>query len=492
MSGRAAALRTAIAQRAARVSLRTRLVAVLVSLLLVTCAVVAFVSLLLLHNFLQSRLDQQLAQAGQRFALSLEHPSPDHDPDDALFGSVVGQPVGTLGARAVGGTVTAAAVVGRPGRLTHDDREALARLAASSSPHTVRLPDLGEYRVSVTAGRDGDLLITGLPEGALDETIRRLAAIETTVFGIAVVVAVMAGAVAVRWSLRPLHRVTATALRVSALPLESGEVSMPERVPESAPNTEVGQVAEAFNAMLEHVENSLSQRHTSEDRLRHFAADASHELRTPVAVIGSHAEFVLRTAPDLPVEVRQAIDRIHAESLRMGRLVEDLLMLARLDAQPRLERSDVDLTRIALDAVGDLGRTASEHRWQLDLPSEPVIVRGDAHALHQALANLLVNARTHTPPGTVVTVTVRPADAEEIVELSVTDDGPGIAPETLAHVFERFRRGEHGHGPGAGTDGGNAGLGLSIVEAIVRAHDGTVSVTSQPGRTEFVIRLPGR
>jgi two-component system OmpR family sensor kinase len=478
--------RSAIAARTARISLRARLVAVLVALLLVTSAVVAIVSLLLLHNFLQDRLDQQLVQAGQRYAISLEHPSSDRDPDDAAFSSVVGQPEGTLGARAADGVVTAAGVVGRPGSLSDGARSVIASFRVSTKPRSVDLPVLGEYRVLVTAGRDGDLLVTGLPEHAVDETITQLATIETTVFGIAVVVAAITGAVSVRLSLRPLHRVTGTALRVSALPLGTGEVSMPERVPTSAPGTEVGQVAEAFNSMLEHVEKSLSQRHTSEDRLRHFAADASHELRTPVAVIRSHAEFVLRTAPDLPDDVRQAVERIHAESDRMGRLVDDLLLLARLDAQPGIERSDVDLTRLALDAVGDLRRTAAEHRWQLDLPPEPVQVRGDAHALHQAVANLLGNARTHTPPGTIVTVTVRIPDTAGIVELSVRDDGPGIPGIVLPHVFERFRRGDHSRGP----DTSNAGLGLSIVEAIVRAHDGTITVQSEPGRTEFTVHLP--
>jgi two-component system OmpR family sensor kinase len=261
---------------------------------------------------------------------------------------------------------------------------------------------------------------------------------------------------------------------------------MPERVPEPASGTEVGQVAEAFNSMLEHVENSLSQRHASEDRLRHFVADASHELRTPVAVIGSHAEFALRTSPDLPADVGDAIRRIHAEADRMGHLVDDLLLLARLDAHPVLEKSDVDLTRLALDAVGDLRRTAAEHRWQLDLPADPVRLLGDGHALYQAVANLLGNARTHTPPDTVVMVTVAAADANGIVELSVRDDGPGIAPDVLPDIFERFRRGDQRRSPGAS----NAGLGLAIVEAIVRAHDGTITVTSEAGRTEFVVRLP--
>ncbi len=171
-----------------------------------------------------------------------------------------------------------------------------------------------------------------------------------------------------RLSLRPLDRVASTAQRVSELPLASGEVSLPERVANPGPGTEVGQVADAFNHMLEHVESALSERQASEDRLRHFVADASHELRTPVAVIGSHAEYALHTSPDLPAPVRQALGRISAESGRMGHLVDDLLLLARLDAGAPPARDDVDLTRLVLDAVSDARVTAAEHHWQLDLP----------------------------------------------------------------------------------------------------------------------------
>jgi two-component system, OmpR family, sensor kinase len=275
-------------------------------------------------------------------------------------------------------------------------------------------------------------------------------------------------------------------LRVSDLPLASGEVALSERVPNAGgPGTEVGQVAEAFNHMLEHVESALSERHASEDRLRHFVADASHELRTPVAVIGSHAEFALHTEPDLPAQVQPALRRISAESDRMGHLVEDLLLLARLDAGRPLARDDVDLTRLVVDAVSDARVTATDHRWQLDLPAEPVTLRGDQHALHQALSNLLANARTHTPAGSTVNVTVEPA-TDGIVTMRVCDDGPGIPPDVRPHVFERFVRADNART----HTSGNAGLGLSIVAAIVHAHAGHVAVTSEPGRTEFTLSLP--
>lgn len=462
------------------------MVAVLLALLLTTCAVVAVVSAFALRRFLVDRLDEQLRAAGQRYSLSLEHPS-DHDADNGQFESVIGQPSGTLGARAESGRVTAIGIVGPHAGIDDDDRGALAHLRPGG-PRTIHLPHLGEYRVLATAGRDNDLLITGLPEHGVDETIGRLAVIEAIVFGIAVVVAGSAGAICVRLSLRPLRRVASTALRVSDLPLASGEVALSERVPNpGGPGTEVGQVAEAFNHMLEHVESALSERHASEDRLRHFIADASHELRTPVAVIGSHAEYALHTSPDIPDEVRQALDRIRAESGRMGHLVEDLLLLARLDAGRPLARDEVDLTRLVVDAVSDARVTATDHHWQLDLPAEPVTLHGDQHALHQAVSNLLANARTHTPAGSTVIVTVEPM-TDSTVRLRVRDDGPGIPPNVRPHVFERFVRADNARS----HTSGNAGLGLSIVAAIVRAHGGHVDVTSQPGRTEFVLRFPAR
>jgi two-component system OmpR family sensor kinase len=283
--------------------------------------------------------------------------------------------------------------------------------------------------------------------------------------------------------LRPLTRVARTALQVSNLPLASGAVSIPDRVEDPAPGTEVGQVAEAFNHMLEHVESALTARQDSEERLRRFVADASHELRTPVAVVRSHAEYARRVGEGTNTEVRHALDRIIAESDRMSTLVDDLLLLARLDSGRQLDSAPVDLTRVTLDAVRDAQVAGADHQWRLDLADEPVVVQGDEDALHQALANLLANARTHTPPGTTVTTTIRKAGAQ--VELSVADDGPGIPRDLLPHVFERLV-----HGDSTRRAGGGGGLGLAIVAAIVAAQRGTVSVDSEPGHTVFRIGLP--
>jgi two-component system OmpR family sensor kinase len=237
--------------------------------------------------------------------------------------------------------------------------------------------------------------------------------------------------------------------------------------------------------MLGHVEDALTKRHASEERLRTFAADASHELRTPVASVRGHAELALLHPGPVPPKVTRALERIAAESARMGEMVDDLLLLARLDAGRPLERLPVDLTHLVLDAVTDARATGQDHRWVLELAEEPVTVTGDAHRLQQVLANLLANARVHTRGGTRVTVSLAGADAEAV--LKVHDDGPGVPEEVRPGVFERFTRADRRRADGAGT---GAGLGLSIVAAVVEAHGGTVSLESRPGATTFTVRLP--
>jgi two-component system, OmpR family, sensor kinase len=468
--------------------LRTQLVALVAALLTVAFALVAVVTAIELHRFLAERLDQQLQAAGGRYALSLEHPDRDKDNDARLF-EIAGQSAGTLGARVVNGVVTVAHVVGHdaddpttePGSKA---RTVLAKLAPAPRPRTVEVPGLGKYRVLVQRGDDGDLLITGLPMHSVDETTARLIGIEGVVFGVVLVVVAVGGALFVRLALRPLNRVAETAARVADLPLSSGTVELGERAPESAPNTEVGKLSGAFNHMLEHVESSLQSRQASEDRLRRFLADASHELRTPVAIVRSHAEFARRTGRALDPEVMHSLERIGAESERMGHLVEDLLLLARVDSGRPLARDEVDVTRLVLDAVSDARVAGPDHRWQLELPEDPLTVVGDEHALHQVVANLLANARTHTPAGTVVRAAVR-GDGEDI-EIEISDDGPGIPADVLPGIFERFVRADETRSATTGS----SGLGLAIVQAIARRHGGTVTVESAPGATTFRVRLP--
>ncbi|MFF0082863.1 sensor histidine kinase [Streptomyces canus] len=470
-------------------TLRARLTLGLLVLLAVSCAAVGLAAVVELNGFLTSRLDEQLTEAGNRFAVSLEHKEEpqkdDHDGDE--HADTRRQATGTFGARLLNGTVTNAAVVRPSGTLNVDltaaDRERLADVPVDGRGHSVGLSALDDYRVIATRGLDGDVLITGMPLEPVEAAVHRLELVAGIVFGAALTAAGVAGALWVRWSLRPLSRVAATATRVSELPLASGQVALPPRAPESDPRGEVGRVAGAFNRMLGHVEDALTKRHASEERLRSFAADASHELRTPVASVRGHAELALLHPGPLPPEITRALQRIAAESTRMGAMVDDLLLLARLDAGRPLEAVPVDLTHLVLDALTDARATGSGHRWELDLPEDPVTVTGDAHRLQQVLANLLSNARLHTPDGTKVTVTLETEGAT--VLLVVHDDGPGIPADIQPGVFERFTRADRS----TKAETGGAGLGLSIVAAVVEAHGGGVAVESRPGSTTFTVRL---
>nr|WP_281372819.1 ATP-binding protein [Kineococcus aurantiacus] len=301
-----------------------------------------------------------------------------------------------------------------------------------------------------------------------------------------VALAAVAGSVLVRRDLLPLQRVAATAARVSELELDRGEVDLTLRVPDADTDeaTEVGKVGLALNRLLDNVGSALEARHGSEQRVRQFVADASHELRTPLAAIRGYSELTRRSAEPVPDDVRHALGRVESEAVRMTGLVEDLLLLARLDSGRPLEREPVDLTMTVLDAVSDARVAGRDHTWRLELPEEAVEVVGDPGRLHQVLANLLANARTHTPPGTTVTVALtREGDQ---VHVEVVDDGPGIPAELQPRVFERFARGDSSRSRAAGS----TGLGLAIVQAVVTSHHGSVTVHSRPGRTAFRVSLP--
>jgi len=399
---------------------------------------------------------------------------------------------------------------GPPGGSDHSGPPGGSTPGASTYRRTL----LGsEFLLSKVPGPDNTMLVTGLPLTTVDETLGLVENTEHVLFAVALGLAVILGAALVQFSLRPLRRVAATATKVTELPLDSGEVSLPAGVPDTDPRTEVGQVGAAFNRMLLHVERALGRRAASEARLRRFAADASHELRTPLAAIRGYAELALRHHGPVPEDVTHALSRVQSESARMSVLVDDLLLLARLDAGRPLEREPVDLSRLAIDVTSDARVARREHHWRLDLPSDPILVRGDEHRLHQVLANLMSNAGKHTPPGSTVTVALRVDEAPgpgrdpqpgpdggmlergirpaaPRVELSITDDGPGIPPELLPELFERFSRADTSRARDLDAAGKSTGLGLAIVDAVVAAHGGSITVTSRPGRTSFAIYLP--
>jgi two-component system OmpR family sensor kinase len=370
----------------------------------------------------------------------------------------------------------------RPGDQAALDAAQLAVLSdvpADGSIHRVGLPGLGDYRVLARGYGDAEAVqVTGLPTEQADAAVSSLIGWEALLIGLGALLALGGGLLLVRRQLRPLTEVAATAHRVAELPLAEGAIDLGDRVPAhlTDEHTEVGQVGAALNTLLAHVETSLEARHRSEQQARQFLADASHELRTPLATISGYTELA-RRRPDGD-NVTVALAKVEEESARMASLVEDMLLLARLDAGRPLEREPVDLTRLLLEAVSDARVVGPDHRWQLELLDSPVEVTGDEQRLHQVVTNLLSNARRHTPPGTTVTVSVRPDGFD------VHDDGPGFPPDFVDHAFERFARVDQGR-----TRDGGAGLGLALVQAIVRSHGGTVTITSAPGGTTITVRL---
>ena len=516
---------------AALLSLRTisgKLIVGLVVLLGAASIIVSVVTAQSLNNSLMSSLNTELQSAAMRWQNCVFPPQGNHtdaytDPNPGA--NCYGQATGTFQAELTGRTFSNLGVVPGGCQLSAADEKTLLALPTAQLPpagqggpggpvfptYTRTLKSLdADYRLTKVQVSSDDILITGLPLATVDNTLNKVENTEHMVFATVLLLAVVLGAGLIQFSLRPLRRVATTATRVTELPLDSGEVTLPAGVPDTDPRTEVGRVGAAFNRMLFHVEKALGRRAASEARLRRFAADASHELRTPLSAIRGYAELALRHPGPVPDDVMHALRRVQSESARMTVLVDDLLLLARLDAGRPLQREPVDLSRLVIETTSDARVARGDHRWRLDLPDEPVMVQGDEHRLHQVMANLLSNAGKHTPTGSTVSVAlVLGATVTETgttagtaavqrgvvppgprVELSITDDGPGIPPELLPELFERFTRGDTGRAREVSAAGKSTGLGLAIVDAVVAAHGGCITVTSRPGMTRFAILLP--
>ncbi|MFE0024810.1 ATP-binding protein [Amycolatopsis sp. NPDC059021] len=474
-------------------SLRRRLIVQLAALLALVCLVVGVVTEFALREFLIGQLDNRLSAASDRGSKgSSDRPpwtSGGRPPPDPL--RALGQGDGTLAVQVHGASADGKVLRSVKGRMEFqevpsEDLRTLLRVPPNGTKRTVDLGSLGDYRVVAGHNAKGDFVLVGLPMKDLAETLWRLGFIFAAVAFGGLVLAAAVGAATIRRTMKPLDRLAATATRVSELPLDRGEVALSERVSDvdTDPRTEVGKVGSALNRMLGHIANALAARQASESRVRQFVADASHELRTPLAAIRGYAELTRRSRENVPPDIAFAMSRVESESARMTTLVEDLLLLARLDSGRPVVHEPVDLSRLVADAVADAHAAGPEHKWLLDVPGEPLEVLGDAGQLHQVVINILNNARTHTPPGTAVTATLSTQDGT--VRLRVADDGPGIPPEVLPEVFERFARGDNSRSRAAGS----TGLGLAIVAAVVAAHRGRVSVQSRPGWTEFEILFP--
>ncbi|HLM21247.1 MAG TPA: HAMP domain-containing sensor histidine kinase [Propionibacteriaceae bacterium] len=455
------------------------------------------------RQVLMSQLDRQLDAVTAR----VRDPAgtwPGGGPDSGLLRP--GQPIGTLaviyasdGTPLEGGMLTERGAAGKRGAavtlLPDAAVSQLAGVPTDESKSSITLSELGHYRVVgfriVSGTATVVTLVVGVPLRQVDETVLELVGLAALFSLLVIGGTVFAARSLVVRSLRPLNRVAATAQQVSQLKLDRGEVALAVRVPpqDANPDSEVGRVGQALNHMLNNVEEALAARQASETRVRQFVADASHELRNPLAAIRGYAELTRRDRERIPTDAAYAMSRVESEAERMSKLVEDMLLLARLDSGPALDLQPCDLSEIVINAVSDARAAGPDHVWQLNLPQYPVIAQGDQHRLYQVMINLLANARTHTPPGTQVRTDVWVNGTEGFV--TVTDNGPGIPPEVAGRVFERFARGDASRkrAPDA-AKGGSTGLGLAIVAAVVDAHHGTVSVTSQPGHTRFTVRLP--
>jgi two-component system OmpR family sensor kinase len=482
-------------------SLRRRIVLIAAALVAATSIVIGGVTLLAVRGYLVGKLDAQLVASAQRVdRIGLRvYPGDDDPPPRGTAGDFVGVPgqapetivavVDTDGDFIVNGFVDPD---GSRHQLSDAQRARLASFAKTTSPTTVELGGgLGRYRVASNALPGGATIVTGVPLSPVDATVWRVASVIVGAVVLAIAAAAAVGWVVIGRSLRPLGRVAATAAAVTGVRLDRGDVRLDARVDEAdlSSTHEVGQVGAALNALLDHVGDALAARQASEETMRRFVADASHELRTPIATVSAYAQLSAREHPELPADLERNIARIDRESVRMSELVDQLLLLARLDAdagaaQPAAVHHEVNLSLVAAEAAGDARLAASDHDWQLDLDAEPVIVNGDESQLRRLVANLLANASRHTPPGTHVALGVHAANGMNI--LTVTDDGPGVPAELQPTVFDRFARGDAARN----RDAGSTGLGLAIVRAIAEAHGGRVTLESTPGRSVFTVTLP--
>jgi two-component system, OmpR family, sensor kinase len=330
------------------------------------------------------------------------------------------------------------------------------------------------YRVLAQNGPRGNINVVAVPLGATEQTLHRLLAVEGLVIaGVLALLGVFAWIV-VRVGLLPLDRMGHTAAAIAG-----GDLS--HRVEMTDPRTEVGRLGGSLNSMLDRLEDAFAEREASQERLRAFIADASHELRTPLSSIRGYAELYRMGAARSDADVEKAMRRIEDEGARMGVLVEDLLTLARLDELRETPHAEVDVAKLARDAVDDTRATAPDRDIELHV-ERPAIVLGDADQLRQVLANLLRNALVHTPPGTPIEVSVTPG-----VRVEVRDHGPGLPTDDADALFERFWRAEGGRERGKG----GAGLGLAIVAGIVSAHAGSVKAeNASGGGARFVVEMP--
>ncbi len=471
-------------------SLRNRL---LVSVLIVSAiGIVAsdFGAIQSLRHFLVNQLDTQLTTISHNTQMQLDRAgieSQQQATDDMQF-----MPIRPLRGVPTTTTVTlldpTGAVIGHiggdlTGISTGEQFQGftLAKVAATQGkPFNFNTANDLHYRVIATSlpSGQGSVLISSSLEN-VSKTLKELGFLFLLISLLVLALVGLLARAFIRLSLKPLSEVEVTAAAIAG-----GDLSA--RLPQSRPTTEVGKLTTSLNRMLERIEESFAVRVESESKLRRFVADASHELRTPLTAIRGFAELHRQGAVSGEEKTKELVGRIEKESIRMGSLVEDLLLLARMDQTPELAKEPVDLDTLVHEVVASARAAGPDHPITINIPSGDNFVLGDSIRVHQAIANLLANARTHTPSGTPITVAIK--ELENETTITVADKGPGLSHADQEKIFERFYRADTSR---ARTKGEGSGLGLSIIDAVMKAHGGSVSVLSELGQgCEFTLHFP--
>ena len=458
---------------------------------------VGIVSVLNLRSFVNAMNDVEVAESLD----ALDHSFARHRLSEAGHRNDIGQAMlGFTGQNA--GNVIAVIhdgeVIGSAVFFEDDPRPAQPDVIAAikaqpwhdGEVRTVKLGSLGSFRAGSQSAGAQDQLVVGVSLDLANKAIKRRIISATVLLIAALLVTAGLTALVVGYALRPLRRVAATAAEVAGTPLTGDDHRITARVQpdDTDPDNEVGIVGHTLNRLLDNVDSALAHRAESDRRMRQFITDASHELRTPLAAIQGYSELTRQDSAALPPTTEYALARIESEARRMTSLVDELLLLSRLGEGEDLRTEDVDLGDVVLNAVNDAAVAAPSHRWVKDLPDDPVWVRGDPDRLHQLISNLLTNGWMHTPAGVTVTTAIachRSGTDAPYAELTVADDGPDIDAQLLPHLFDRFVRAKN-----AQHDGSGNGLGLAIVDSIVKAHRGSVTAQSADGKTAFRVLLP--
>ncbi|MET9522141.1 sensor histidine kinase [Streptomyces coeruleorubidus] len=466
-----------------RMRLGTRLALGLGALSLVVFAVVGTALTTYMRDYLSAQLDTQLAQAQIAQSKSI-----------ADYGTLSGKKYYSW-FYAVYDVSDGTPELRRPedpADLPEDVDDFTALASAQSAAHTEllrteHLRGAGTYRLRACEVEPGVILVSAAPMEDIEDTVGQLITIQVVTFALALLALVVFGRRMLRRGLKPLSDMASTAHGIASHDLTESAARLPLRADGRDGGPEVDELRTAFNTMLEHIDDSLAVRAEAEQRLRRFVADASHELRTPLMSVRGYADLFQYAAANAPEERDRHLARLRAEAARMGILLDDLLLLARLDAaevEAPLRCEDADLVELVQQAADAFRASRPDHPLTVAAGPGALKVRLDPQRVRQVLDNLLANAAVHTPPGTPVSVDVTVASHTALVRIA--DAGPGIPPEDQERVFDRFYRVDKARS----RDRGGSGLGLAVAQALVRAHGGRIELDSEPGATVFTVRLP--